>query len=106
MKRITKINDNEYISKEVEHTTSLTGTIIELIINLLFSIINLFLEYWILNFLLNLNNIILNDMYDVITVPNIIPYIPINLDNMMLITIFKTLIIKLFLNGVKVSPFA
>ena len=32
MKRITKINDNEYISKEVEHTTSLTGTIIELII--------------------------------------------------------------------------
>ena len=35
MKRITKINDNEYISKEVEHTTSLTGTIIELIIYLL-----------------------------------------------------------------------
>ena len=34
MKRITKINDNEYISKEVEHTTSLTGTIIELIIYL------------------------------------------------------------------------
>ena len=29
MKRITKINDNEYISKEVEHTTYLTGTIIE-----------------------------------------------------------------------------
>ena len=34
MKRITKINDNEYISKEVEHTASLTGTIIELIIYL------------------------------------------------------------------------
>ena len=35
MKRITKINDNEYISKEVEHTTSLTGTIIELIKNMI-----------------------------------------------------------------------
>ena len=35
MKRITKINDNEYISKEVDHTTSLTGTIIELIIYLI-----------------------------------------------------------------------
>ena len=34
MKRITKINDNEYISKEVDHTTSFTGTIIELIIYL------------------------------------------------------------------------
>ena len=34
MKRIIKINENEYISKEVEHTTSLTGTIIELIIYL------------------------------------------------------------------------
>ena len=34
MKRITKINDNEYISKEVDHTTSLTGTILELIIYL------------------------------------------------------------------------
>ena len=34
MKRITKINDNEYISKEVVHTTSITGTIIELIIYL------------------------------------------------------------------------
>ena len=34
MKRITKINDNEYISKEIDHTTSLTGTIIELIIYL------------------------------------------------------------------------
>ena len=34
MKRITKINENEYISKEVDHTTSLTGTIIELILYL------------------------------------------------------------------------
>lgn len=34
MKRITKINDNEYISKEVEHTTSVVGTIIELLIYL------------------------------------------------------------------------
>ena len=34
MKRITKINDNEYISKEVDHTASLTGSIIELIIYL------------------------------------------------------------------------
>ena len=34
MKRITKINENEYISKEVDHTTSITGTIIELIIYL------------------------------------------------------------------------
>ena len=34
MKRITKINDNEYISKEVDHTTSLTGAIIELLIYL------------------------------------------------------------------------
>ena len=34
MKRITKINENEYISKEVEYTTSFTGTIIELIIYL------------------------------------------------------------------------
>lgn len=34
MKRITKINENEYISKEIEHTTSITGTIIELVIYL------------------------------------------------------------------------
>ena len=34
MKRITKINENEYISKEVDHTNSFTGTIIELIIYL------------------------------------------------------------------------
>lgn len=34
MKRITKINENEYISKEIEHTTSIAGTIIELLIYL------------------------------------------------------------------------
>lgn len=34
MKRITKINENEYISKEVEHTSSVAGTIIELLIYL------------------------------------------------------------------------
>ncbi len=34
MKRITKINDNEYISKEIEHTSSVAGTIIELLIYL------------------------------------------------------------------------
>ena len=34
MKRITKINENEYISKEVERCSSLTGSIIELIIYL------------------------------------------------------------------------
>ena len=39
MKRITKINENEYISKEVDHTTSLTGTIIELIIYLVLLVI-------------------------------------------------------------------
>ena len=48
MKRITKINDNEYISKEVEHTTSLTGTIIELIIYLvLLTILTKFVNIWI-----------------------------------------------------------
>ena len=48
MKRITKINDNEYISKEVEHTTSLTGTIIELIIYLvLLAILTKFVNIWI-----------------------------------------------------------
>ena len=48
MKRITKINDNEYISKEVEHTTSLTGTIIELIIYLvLLAILTKFVNLWI-----------------------------------------------------------
>ena len=49
MKRITKINDNEYISKEVDQTTSLTGTIIELIIYLvllaiLTKFVNLYLQ--------------------------------------------------------------
>ena len=48
MKRITKINDNEYISKEVEHTTSITGTIIELIIYLvLLAILTKFVNIWI-----------------------------------------------------------
>ena len=39
MKRITKINDNEYISKEVDHTTSLAGSIIELIFYLVFLVL-------------------------------------------------------------------
>ena len=48
MKRITKINDNEYISKEVEHTTSLTGTIIELIVYLsLLTALTKFVNIWI-----------------------------------------------------------
>ena len=48
MKRITKINENEYISKEVEHTTSLTGTIIELIIYLvLLSILTKFVNLYL-----------------------------------------------------------
>ena len=48
MKRITKINDNEYISKEVEHTTSLSGTIIELIIYLaLLAILTKFVNIWV-----------------------------------------------------------
>ena len=48
MKRITKINDNEYISKEVEHTTSLTGTIIELIIYLsLLTALTKFVNIWL-----------------------------------------------------------
>ena len=48
MKRITKINENEYISKEVEHTTSFTGTIIELIIYLaLLAILTKFVNIWI-----------------------------------------------------------
>lgn len=34
MKRITKINENEYISKEVEHCSSVAGVIIELLIYL------------------------------------------------------------------------
>ena len=48
MKRITKINENEYISKDVEHTTSLTGTIIELIIYLvLLAILTKFVNLWL-----------------------------------------------------------
>ena len=48
MKRITKINENEYISKEVERTTSLTGTIIELIIYLvLLTILTKFVNIWL-----------------------------------------------------------
>ena len=48
MKRITKINENEYISKEVEHTTSLTGSIIELIFYLiLLAIITKFVNIWL-----------------------------------------------------------
>ena len=48
MKRITKINDNEYISKEVEHTTSLTGTIIDLIIYLsLLVALTKFVNIWL-----------------------------------------------------------
>ena len=48
MKRIIKINENEYISKEVEHTTSLTGTIIELIIYLsLLAALTKFVNNWL-----------------------------------------------------------
>ena len=48
MKRITKINDNEYISKEVDQTTSFTGTITELIIYLvLLAILTKFVNIWL-----------------------------------------------------------
>ena len=48
MKRITKINENEYISKEVDNTTSITGTIIELIIYLvLLAILTKFVNIWL-----------------------------------------------------------
>ena len=48
MKRIIKINENEYVSKEVEHTTSLTGTIIELIIYLsLLAALTKFVNNWL-----------------------------------------------------------
>ena len=48
MKRITKINENEYISKRVEHCSSLTGTIIELIIYLvLLAVFTKFVNIWI-----------------------------------------------------------
>ena len=48
MKRITKINENEYISKEVDHTTSTIGTLIELIIYLgLLAILTKFVNIWL-----------------------------------------------------------
>ena len=48
MKRITKINDNEYISKEVDHTNSITGSIIELIFYLvLLAILTKFVNIWL-----------------------------------------------------------
>ncbi len=48
MKRITKINDNEYISKEVEHCSSLAGKIIELIIYLsLLAVLTKFVNNWL-----------------------------------------------------------
>ena len=48
MKRIIKINENEDISKEVEHTTSLTGTTIELIIYLsLLAALTKFVNNWL-----------------------------------------------------------
>ena len=48
MKRIIKINENEYISKEVEHINSLTGTIIELIIYLsLLAALTKFVNNWL-----------------------------------------------------------
>ena len=48
MKRITKINENEYISKDVDHTTSLVGSIIELIFYLvLLAILTKFVNIWL-----------------------------------------------------------
>ena len=48
MKRITKINQNEYISKEMEHCSSLTGTIIELLIYLgLLAALTKFVNIWL-----------------------------------------------------------
>ena len=48
MKRIIKINENEYISKEVEHCSSLTGTIIELLIYLgLLAALTKFVNIWL-----------------------------------------------------------
>ena len=48
MKRITKINENEYISKEVERCSSLTGKIIELIIYLsLLAALTKFVNNWV-----------------------------------------------------------
>ena len=48
MKRITKINENEYISKEVEHGCSLDGSIVELIIYLvLLAVLTKFVNIWL-----------------------------------------------------------
>ena len=48
MKRIIKINENEYISKDVEHCSSLTGKIIELIIYLsLLAALTKFVNNWL-----------------------------------------------------------
>ena len=48
MKRIIKINENEYISKEVYLTTSLTVTIIELLIYLGFlAALTKFVNIWL-----------------------------------------------------------
>ena len=48
MKRITKINEEGYISKEVHHTTALTGTIIEVIIYLtLLAALTKFVNIWL-----------------------------------------------------------
>lgn len=48
MKRITKINDNEYISKEVEHCSFLTGELIQVIIFLLvLGVLANFVNKWI-----------------------------------------------------------
>ena len=48
MKTITKINQNEYMSKEVDHHTSHTGSIIELIIYLvLLAILTKFVNIWL-----------------------------------------------------------
>ena len=48
MKRITKINENEYITKEVEQCSSLTGKIIELIIYLsLLAALTKFVNNWL-----------------------------------------------------------
>ena len=48
MKRITKISDNEYIRKEVEHCSSLAGEIIEVIIYLsVLGVLTNFVNKWI-----------------------------------------------------------
>ena len=48
MKRITKINENEYISKEAEHCSTLTGEIIEVIIYLIvLGVLANFVNKWV-----------------------------------------------------------